>query len=80
MIEQFGKDSHRDALLDAQKLLSGITQQQHTIPISTFVSSISDITKEVSDEAFDIILFDAPYGMLTQWSEPIDLESICLSL
>lgn len=80
MIAQFGKDSHRDALGDAKKLLSRVNQQYHTIHTHTFVSSISEIKKEISDQDFDIIIFDAPYGMVTQWSESLDMENVCLSL
>jgi hypothetical protein len=80
MIAQFGKDSHRNALADTEKLLSRVNQQHHTINTHTFVSSISEIKKEVSDQEFDIILFDAPYGMMTQWSESLDMQNVCLSL
>ncbi len=80
MFTQFGKQSHRDAWLDAKKLLWLVAQRTHDINIATYVSSLVSPIKDITKQKFDIILFDAPYGSLTQRSETIDLPSICVTL
>jgi tRNA G10 N-methylase Trm11 len=74
MIEQYHKDSHRDALKSANILRDQIISIRQSSPLTTrvFQASASD-TQAISDNiqaaSVDIVITDVPYGRHSQWDD-----------
>lgn len=72
MLEQYGKDSHRDALKSAYSLkekLSALTEK-HSIRVKTFQASVIDrqkILNNVQPRSVDLVFTDVPYGHNSHW-------------
>jgi 16S rRNA G966 N2-methylase RsmD len=80
MIEQYGKDSHRDALKSAHLLRDGIATSDKENPLSTevFRSNAADrqtILKHIQPQSVDIIFTDVPYGQHSQWQDSDEIEN-----
>ncbi len=60
MINQFWKDSHKNALEDAKKILATITPYSEHIYTKVFISSILTSKQQSHKQQFDIIIFDTP--------------------
>ncbi len=72
MIEQYNKDSHKDALKSAQLLKNKITSlnQEHPLVTRVFQASATDsetIMENVKAKSVDIVFTDVPYGQHSQW-------------
>ena len=68
----YGKQSHTDAIKDAQALLSWIHATNHHINTSCKIQSIESV--EINNQC-DIIIADLPYGNLTSWNWEIDIQN-----
>lgn len=74
MIEQYNKDSHRDALKSAQLLRNKITglDQEHSFTTKVFRASAIDnrtIIEHLSAGSVDIVFTDIPYGQHSEWHD-----------
>jgi len=74
MIEQYRKDSHKDALKSAQVLKNQISSlnQEHSIITKVFQASAVDkttILENIQHNSVDIIFTDVPYGQHSQWQD-----------
>ncbi len=72
MIEQYHKDSHKDALKSAHILKDKITSlnQQHPLVTRVFQASATDhktIIENIKSKSVDIIFSDVPYGQHSLW-------------
>jgi tRNA G10 N-methylase Trm11 len=80
MLEQYGKDSHRDALRSALALKEKIFNRKHPIETRVFQASAVDaqtISHNIAPRSVDIVFTDVPYGQHSRWrdaqgSEPTD--------
>jgi 16S rRNA G966 N2-methylase RsmD len=74
MFEQFGKESHREALQSATVLkekLSALTETR-TFETRVFRASATDrqtISRHIEPKSVDIVFTDIPYGRHSQWRE-----------
>ena len=82
MLEQYGKDSHKDALRSANILKSKIISltQERQLETRVFQSSATDsaeISKNIKAQSIDIVFTDAPYGQHSHWhgSNPDELSN-----
>lgn len=70
MYNEFGKESHKEAVISADNLLKQIYSQNQLIDCSVFSA---DVTKQNSllqkNFKADIIFTDIPYGNLVSWSD-----------
>ncbi len=72
MIEQYGKDSHKEALKSAHILKSKTisSTQDHPLETRVFQSSATDgaeIAKNIKANSVDIVFTDVPYGQHSHW-------------
>lgn len=68
LIEQFNKQSHRDALESGLRLMRKLDALPHRIETKCFHFDIlgdADLSKEV--EKIDLVFSDPPYGEITSW-------------
>jgi len=80
MIEQYDKDSHRDALKSAQLLKNSITSlnQNHPLLTKVFQASATDhktMIENIKSKSVDIVFTDVPYGQHSQWHDSIELSN-----
>jgi 16S rRNA G966 N2-methylase RsmD len=74
LLEQYGKESHREALASAatlKKKLLGLRERQ-SLKTRAFRASATDkaaITSQVPQQSVDIVFTDVPYGRHSQWQE-----------
>jgi tRNA G10 N-methylase Trm11 len=74
MFEQYGKDSHKDALRSAgilKRKLSALLES-HTLETKVFQASATDsrgIEKHIEPQSVDLVLTDVPYGRHSQWHD-----------
>jgi 23S rRNA (guanine2535-N1)-methyltransferase len=72
MFEQYGKESHKDALRSAailKKRLSTLTEK-HSLETKVFEASAMDgkeILKQIKPKSVDIVFTDVPYGQHSHW-------------
>jgi len=75
MFEQYGKDSHHDALRSASLLkqrLSALTTK-HSLETSVFQADATDreeISSNLKAESVDLVITDVPYGKHSHWRDP----------
>lgn len=74
MIEQYHKDSHKDALNSAQVLKNKIIafDQEHPLVTKTFQANATDrnaMMQNISTGTVDIVFTDVPYGQHSQWRD-----------
>ena len=82
MLEQYHKDSHKDAFKSAYILKNKITAmlQEHPLVTRVFQASVADnttILKNITAKSVDIVLTDVPYGQHSQWhgSDPNEFSN-----
>jgi hypothetical protein len=80
MLEQYHKDSHRDALQSAYVLRNKIADLDQGYPLTTkvFQASATDnktMLKNIGAQRVDIIFTDVPYGQHSQWHDSGSNES-----
>lgn len=74
MLEQYGKESHREALQSASALkekLSGL-RESNSIKTKTFQANATDqkgISSHIPPGSIDIVFTDVPYGRHSQWQD-----------
>lgn len=81
MIEQYQKESHKDALASAYILKDRIIALAlgHPIETNVFQASATDgktIAKNIKPEWVDIVFTDVPYGKHSQWGNAHSAESV----
>jgi 16S rRNA G966 N2-methylase RsmD len=72
MIENYNKDSHRDALRSAQLLKQRVKEEAHTVTTRVFQANATDkktILENIQPESADIIFTDVPYGLHSRWQD-----------
>ncbi len=74
MLEQYHKDSHKDALTSAHILKNRITAflQEHPLTTEAFQASATDskaMLKNIQAKSVDIVFTDVPYGQHSQWRD-----------
>jgi 23S rRNA (guanine2535-N1)-methyltransferase len=80
MFEQYGKESHREALQSASTLkekLFALTVK-HPLETRVFQASATDksaITNHIQRQSVDIAFTDVPYGWHSQWRESDDFSN-----
>jgi 23S rRNA (guanine2535-N1)-methyltransferase len=68
MFEDFGKESHAEALQSAAKLKKMLENQNKTIETNCFVSDITEpLGLKEKVNSVDIVITDLPYGDIVQW-------------
>jgi 23S rRNA (guanine2535-N1)-methyltransferase len=70
--DQFGKDSHAQALASAQRLRVQLLSHhaRHPIPSQVFVADAlhpADLREQLARGTVDIVITDLPYGQRTSW-------------
>lgn len=70
LYEQFGKQSHFDALKSVGRLEELLLRRDTPIPCAAFQADIMDETAlSAANFKADIVFVDAPYGNLAHWSQ-----------
>jgi len=74
MIEQYNKDSHRDALKSAQLLRNKIIgfNQEHSLTTKVFRASAIDnraMLEKLTAGSVDVVFTDVPYGQHSEWRD-----------
>lgn len=80
MIEQYDKDSHKDALKSAHLLRDKIATFDDAHPLTTriFRASATDkktMLEHIQPRSVDIVFTDVPYGQHSQWQESEQLSN-----
>lgn len=74
MLEQYGKDSHQEALRSAsvlKKKLSALNAE-HSLQTRVFQANATDhkmIASNIKPQSVDIVFTDVPYGQHSQWRD-----------
>lgn len=71
LIDEFGKDSHREALESALRLKGTLADKKIDIDISCFCADALNLQKNAGDRQLsaDLVITDIPHGNLAKWSE-----------
>jgi 23S rRNA (guanine2535-N1)-methyltransferase len=74
MLEQYGKESHREALQSASVLKKKLLdlRERQVLKTKVFPASATDqsaITSQVAPQSVDIVFTDVPYGLHSQWRD-----------
>jgi tRNA G10 N-methylase Trm11 len=74
LLEQYGKDSHRDALQSALALKANFLSRRENWSVATkvFQANATDgkaISGHIQPQSVDILFTDVPYGRHSQWRE-----------
>lgn len=72
MLDQYGKDSHKDALKSAEVLKKKISSfdQEHPLKTKVFQANATDkkeVIKNIKTNSVDIVFTDVPYGEYSHW-------------
>jgi 23S rRNA (guanine2535-N1)-methyltransferase len=67
MLQDYGKESHRGALLSANKFYELIKNMPHQIDVNCFVSDALKPDHYTDMEKVDIVITDLPYGEVVDW-------------
>jgi hypothetical protein len=75
MLEQYDKDSHREALTSAHILKDKLTTFVQESPLETRVFQASALDREtilhnIKADSVDLVFTDVPYGQHSQWHDP----------
>jgi len=70
MLNQYGKDSHKDALRSANILKAKISFQQPIVKKIFQASALNgeEITDHIKPKSVDIVFTDVPYGQHSNWN------------
>ena len=74
MLEQYGKDSHKDALRSANILKSKLFMLPETNIFQANVISSKEILNHVKTKSVDIVFTDVPYGQHSHWRDADNLS------
>ena len=69
MLEQYGKDSHKDALKSAYALKEKLSEK-HPFETKTFQANAMDdkeTSRNIKPKSVDIVFTDVPYGQHSSW-------------
>lgn len=66
MIEEYGKESHREALLSAKRLMERLQELPHEIDRICFTADATSRTEQDIKD-IDIVITDLPYGEVVSW-------------
>jgi len=74
LLDQYGKESHREALRSASVLEEKLTAfpEGHVLDIQVFQASATDrkaICSHIPRKSVDVVFTDIPYGRHSQWRE-----------
>ncbi len=74
LLNQYGKESHREALRSASVLEEKLTAflEGHVLDIQVFQASAMDrkaISSHIPPKSVDVVFTDVPYGRHSQWRE-----------
>lgn len=74
MLEQYGKDSHKDALKSAYTLKEKLSTliEKHPLEARAFQASAADgkkILKNIRPKSVDLVFTDVPYGQHSHWRD-----------
>lgn len=76
--QQFGKQSHRDALVSIERLRASLAADAQVHPITTLLFRADatqrlELTNGLHNRQIDVVLTDVPYGGLSSWqlSQPL---------
>ena len=72
MLEQYGKDSHKDALENANVFKARLSQE-HLLATKTFQANAmnkADLLKNLRPHSVDLVFTDVPYGQHSDWHGP----------
>ena len=80
MVEDYNKDSHREALTSAHNLKNRLTAFVQESPLETKAFRASALDREtiihnIKASSVDLVFTDVPYGQHSQWHEPDAGES-----
>ncbi len=80
MLEQYGKESHREALRSASLLQEKFFafSEKHPPETRVFQASATDrsaISNHIQPKSVDIVFTDVPYGWHSQWHEADELSN-----
>jgi hypothetical protein len=80
LLEQYGKESHREALASASTLKKKLLdlRERRLLRTKVFRARATDksaITGQVPHQSVDIVLTDVPYGRHSQWQETDGLSN-----
>lgn len=75
MLQQYGKESHREALESARRLREKISASAvvHPLRVRTFLANALEkdqLLEKLHDTPIDIVFADIPYGQHSQWTIP----------
>ena len=81
MLNEYKKDSHREALVSAQLLKNKVAAwvREQTLATKVFHASASDgetILSHIKSSSVDIVFTDVPYGQHSQWFHSDKKESM----
>ena len=85
LLEEYGKESHREALQSAAVLKTNLSllREQHRLETKVFQASATDaraILKHIKPRSVDVVFTDVPYGQHSQWRDLHDLFSPLTSM
>lgn len=72
MLEQYGKDSHKDALETANVLKARLSRE-HLLATKTFQANVldkADLLKNLQPHSVDLVFTDVPYRQHSDWHPP----------
>ena len=74
MLDQYGKDSHREAMKSASVLKENLLSPRENWPVATkvFQANATDskaISSHIQPQSVDILFTDVPYGRHSQWHD-----------
>lgn len=80
MLEQYGKESHKDALKSAEALKRKISnvEQKQPLQIKTFQANAThanELLQNIKANSVDIVFTDIPYGEHSYWQDSADVSN-----
>lgn len=80
MLEQYGKDSHMEALKSAGVLKKKISSfdQEHPIKTKAFqanATGANEILENIKAKSVDVVFTDTPYGQHSHWEDSSELSN-----
>ncbi|MBL8077318.1 MAG: methyltransferase domain-containing protein [Anaerolineales bacterium] len=72
LLQQYGKDSHREAMESAAVLKTQIVLLSPLISMRTFQANATEeigISKSIKEKSVDIVFTDIPYGQHSNWED-----------
>lgn len=72
LLQEFGKESHRDALESAYKMKEHLKHRVDKLEIICFQADAAKTEKESHPQSIDIVITDLPYGDVVRWSHADD--------